>query len=161
MPSPKPKIINPEKAIEVAQKLLNEKKELLEKLKLAQETIRSVKEDLKMEHEQREKACNETDFFQAELHAARKVCESRVNVEGKTLVATIRDVISRQERECEKLYERTETLKQENDRLWYMIGVAVKDPNTLRSSKKIGVRPSYAQPTYGEMINQDTAQENY
>lgn len=54
-----------------------------------------------------------------------------------------------------------ESLKEENGRLWYMVGVAMKDPNTLRSYKKIGVRPSYAQPTYGEMMNQDTEKNNY
>lgn len=43
-------------------------------------------------------------------------------------------------------------LREENARLWYMVGVAIKDPNTLRNNRVgVGMKPEYAknQAQYG------------
>lgn len=80
----------------------------------------------------------------------------RSGYDGEPLNEYIKGLIGKYDESLSGHRRNIESLKEENGRLWYMVGVAMKDPNTLRSYKKIGARPSYVQPTYG-----DTVKENY
>lgn len=55
-----------------------------------------------------------------------------------------------------KKYGKIEALQEENKRLWYFIGVCLKDPNALRTHMKIGKMSSYAEnPDFRKRIMGD------